>query len=71
MLFLIAFAGAAIIALLLWRAMQTDRAEVPGGSAQQSATAPRRPRATGPDDDPEFLRRLDEAITRPEDPPST
>jgi hypothetical protein len=70
MLLLIAFAGAAIIALLLWRAMQTDRAEVPGGTAQQSAPADRRPRATGPDDDPDFLRHLAESIKRPEDPPS-
>jgi hypothetical protein len=31
---------------------------------------PIRPRVSGPDDDPEFLRQLDERVRRREDPPA-
>jgi hypothetical protein len=67
-LYLVAFAGAAVIAFLLWRAMNSDRAEIPrGSSAPRASGAPRAPRPTGPDDDPDFLRSLDEDLRRPED----
>lgn len=69
MLFLIALVGAAIVALVLWKAMGTVRADGPDPSA-----APRRPippRVSGPDDDPDFLRQLGEKLRRKEDPPGT
>ena len=69
MLFLIAFVGAAVIALVLWKAMNTARVEAPPPPRRPSAgtTAPR---VSGPDDDPDFLRKLDERVKRREDPPS-
>lgn len=75
MLFLIAFVGAAVIALVLWRAMNSARAEAPppprrprSGSAQGGSSA--QPRVSGPDDDPDFLRQLDERVKRRDDPPA-
>lgn len=68
MLFVIAFVGAAIVALVLWKAMHTVRADGPNpaaGSAGRSA----RPRVYGPDDDPDFLRKLGENLKRGEEPP--
>jgi hypothetical protein len=65
MLFLIAFVGAAVIALVLWRAMNST---APADSAEPPVRAPMRPRASGPDDDPEFLRQLDERVRRRDDP---
>ena len=71
MLFLIAFVGAAVIALVLWRAMNTAGAE----NLQQQVDRPQAPaprmRISGPDDDPDFLRQLDEKVRRRDDPPST
>jgi hypothetical protein len=66
MLFLIAFLGAAVIALVLWRAMNTTSAD----AAEAPSRPPVRPRTSGPDDDPEFLRQLDERVRRREDPPA-
>lgn len=68
MLFLIAFVGAAIIALVLWKAMNTVREAPPSGERQ--APSPARPRVSGPDDDPDFLRQLDERVKRQQDPPA-
>ncbi len=65
MLFLIAFVGAAVIALVLWRAMNTT---APADPSEPPVRAPARPRASGPDDDPEFLRQLGERVRRREDP---
>ena len=69
MLFLIAFVGAAIIALVLWKAMNSSRTPVPPPTRR---TPPHgaRPRASGPDDDPDFLRQLDERVKRRDDPPA-
>jgi hypothetical protein len=65
LLYVVVFAGAAVIALLLWRAMNGDRAQIPrGGGAPRSADAPPRSGPTGPDDDPDFLRSLDEDLRR-------
>ncbi len=65
LLYVVAFAGAAVIAVLLWRAMNSDRAEIPRGtSAPRPSSPPRRPRPTGPDDDPDFLRSLDEDLRK-------
>lgn len=69
MLFLIAFVGAAVIALVLWRAMNAARAEAPGVPGRP-VPGPARPRVSGPDDDPDFLRQLDERARRREDPPA-
>jgi len=71
MLFLIAFIGAAIVALVLWKAMGTVRAD--GPSPSQSPTTrpgrPGRPRVHGPDDDPDFLRQLNEKLRGRDEPP--
>ncbi|GAA4424717.1 hypothetical protein ACFQV2_36170 [Actinokineospora soli] len=50
MLYLLAVVGALAIAVLMWRAFGPQPADV----------APRRRIPIAPDDDPEFLRRLDE-----------
>ncbi len=69
MLFFIAFVGAAIIALVLWRAMSAVRADGPDVPGRQ-VPGPARPRVSGPDDDPDFLRQLDERVRRQDDPPA-
>lgn len=58
MVYLLAVIGAIAVAYLLWRSFGPDR--VSAGS--------RRKRGVGPDDDPEFLRKLAEQAKRhPED----
>ena len=58
MIYLLAAIGAIAVVVLLWRAF-VDRPE---------SVAPRRTRSIAPDDDPEFLRRLDEhKRRRPDD----
>jgi hypothetical protein len=69
MLFLIAFVGAAVIALVLWRAMNTAAAG-DGPPQQNRPEPPPRMRVSGPDDDVEFLRQLDERVKRRDDPPA-
>lgn len=78
MLFLIAFVGAAIIALVLWKAMNTTRGSMPPavrgpshGPTHGSSRGAERTRISGPDDDPDFLRKLDEKVRRRDDPPTT
>lgn len=70
--FLVAFLGAAVIALLMWRAMNnertSERADVPGAERRIAPRTVQR-RSTGPDDDPDFLRKLGETLKRREDPP--
>ena len=68
MLFLIAFVGAAVIALVLWKAMNTARSEVRPQHGPQ--VGPSKPRVSGPDDDPDFLRQLDDKVKRRDDPPA-
>jgi hypothetical protein len=71
MLFLIAFVGAAIIALVLWKAMNSSRSDAPPAvGRRQQPQGPTRPRVSGPDDDPDFLRKLDEKVKRRDDPPT-
>jgi hypothetical protein len=62
MLYLLAAVGALTVAVLLWRAFGSQTAAVPT----------RRERGTvAPDDDPDFLRRLDERNkSAGEDPPA-
>lgn len=69
MLFLIAFVGAAIIALVLWKAMNASRADTPA-AVRRPSRGTARPRVSGPDDDPDFLRKLDERVRRRDDPPA-
>ena len=73
LLLFIAFLGAVVVALLMWRAMNreqtSDRAEIPGPGRRPPSGGVERRRTTGPDDDPEFLRKLDETVKRREDPP--
>ena len=84
--FLVAVLVLVIVGTLLWKVMAAQAAQAghdggPGGPGEDSPTgptrttpprAPRAPRPVAPDDDPEFLRSLDERIQRPEreDPPS-
>jgi hypothetical protein len=70
MLFLIAFVGAAIIALVLWKAMNSSRSNAPPAVGRPQPPGPARPRVSGPDDDPDFLRQLDERVKRRDDPPT-
>ena len=73
MLFLIAFVGAAIIALVLWKAMNASRTDAPPPVRQRQSQRPQqspRARVSGPDDDPDFLRQLDEKVKRRDDPPA-
>lgn len=69
MLFFIAFVGAAVIALVLWKAMSTVRGDAPL-AGERPVPGPARPRVSGPDDDPDFLRQLDERVKRQDDPPA-
>jgi hypothetical protein len=70
MLFLIAFVGAAIIALVLWKAMNSGAVEFPQPQRRGPVPGPSRPsRVSGPDDDPDFLRQLDEKVRRRDEPP--
>lgn len=67
-LFLIALIGAAVIALVLWKAMNTA-ARADAALRAQRSPGPSQPRVSGPDDDPEFLRKLDEKVRRRDEPP--
>jgi hypothetical protein len=67
MLFLIAFVGAAIIALVLWKAMNSGSVDIPQPRRRPAAGAGRR--VSGPDDDPDFLRQLDEKVRKRDEPP--
>jgi uncharacterized iron-regulated membrane protein len=58
MVVLIALIGAAIVGLLMWKAMTAMRDDEP---ARPPA---RRARVKAPDDDPDFLRQLDERRRR-------
>jgi len=72
MLFLIAFVGAAVVALVLWKAMNTMRADTtPPVRGPIGPPGASRPRVSGPDDDPDFLRQLDKKLRRRDDPPSS
>ena len=82
--FLVAVLVLVVVGTLLWKVMAAQAAQAghdggPGGMVEDAPTgptrqaSPRRPqRQVAPDDDPEFLRSLDERIQRPEreDPPS-
>ena len=73
MLFLILLLGAAVVAVLLVRTLRSEqmvsdrlpRPELPWAAGQKAE----KPRTTGPDDDPDFLRELDEKVRNQEDPP--
>ena len=67
MLFLIAFIGAAIIAVVLWKAMNTGSIDIAQPRHRPAPGVGRR--ASGPDDDPDFLRQLDEKVRKRDDPP--
>jgi hypothetical protein len=68
MLFLIAFVGAAVVALVLWKAMNTAQPDGGAPPPRRQYTGPTRPRVFGPDDDADFLRQLDEKVRRRDDP---
>lgn len=60
MLFLIALVGAVLVGLLVWKAISVQRTE-----PTRAPGAPVR-RSPAPDDDPDFLRKLDERFKRDE-----
>lgn len=64
MLFLIALASAAVVGLIIWRTMGQQRDDTP---ETKPPTAPRR--VVAPDDDPDFLRQLDERLRSDGDDP--
>jgi hypothetical protein len=68
-LFLIAFIGAAVIALVLWKAMNTASRADQQLPQRRPPARPTPPSVSGPDDDPEFLRQLDEKVRRRDEPP--
>ncbi|RZT88527.1 hypothetical protein EV383_5470 [Pseudonocardia sediminis] len=75
MLFLFVLLGAAVFAVVLWRTLKaeqmvSDPSQTPE-TPWSAGTRPARPRASGPDDDPEFLKQLDEKVRGQEDPPAT
>lgn len=63
MAYLIVLAGAAVIALLVWRALDSERAKVSGDRGRRAAAAPP-VRPKGPDDDVDFLQGIDESLRR-------
>ncbi len=63
MLFLIALVGAVLVGLLVWKALSLQRQGMP------DRPAPPTRQVTGPDDDPEFLRQLEQRFRADEDPP--
>ncbi|MEQ3550427.1 hypothetical protein WIS52_08090 [Pseudonocardia nematodicida] len=73
MLFVILLLGAAVVAVLLVRTLRSEqmvsdripRPELPWTTGQRAE----KPRATGPDDDPDFLRELDKKVRNDEEPP--
>lgn len=77
---LVAVLVLAIVGTLLWKVMSAQAAQATrdGGAGMDAPTGPTRAartrptRPVAPDDDPEFLRNLDERIRRSEreDPPS-
>jgi hypothetical protein len=71
MVFLIALIGAAVIALVLWKVMNaSERGDQLVRGRLSGPARPSRPRVSGPDDDPDFLRKLDEKARRRDDPPA-
>ncbi|TCP53124.1 hypothetical protein EV191_105187 [Tamaricihabitans halophyticus] len=56
MLYLLAAVGAIAVAVLLWRSFGSERLGVPSRGPSGSVSAP--------DDDPDFLRELDEQNRR-------
>ncbi len=71
MLFLFVFVGAALITFVLWRAMSATRDANPVALRRPEARPVGRPRrVSGPDDDPDFLRQLDENMQKRDDPPT-
>ncbi|MFC7341606.1 hypothetical protein [Saccharopolyspora griseoalba] len=54
MIYVLAAVGAITVAVLLWKAFGAEAISAARGSQQRSAPP------VAPDDDPEFLRRLDE-----------
>jgi len=64
MLYLLAAIGAVCVVVLLWRAFATKPTTVSEGRVSRPN---RRPAPMAPDDDPEFLRSLNER----KDPPET
>lgn len=77
---LVALLVLVMVGTLLWKVMSAQAAQaghdVGRGASDDPPTGPtrttrpRRPRTVAPDDDPEFLRSLDERIQR-EDPPAS
>lgn len=78
--YLLAVILAAVLVIALWRLLGPDSGSGRGGATPRRN--PRRPGSSGPprggvqrsqlppDDNPDFLRELDERTRKPDDPPS-
>jgi hypothetical protein len=67
MLYLLAAIGAICVVVLLWRAFVANPTTVGEREQQRRVSRPsRRPAPVAPDDDPEFLRSLNERKDPPE-----
>ena len=83
MLFVVAMLVLVAVGVLLWKAVSTQALATGNPAGEDEApTSPtrtpgaarsRRARPVAPDDDPEFLRSLDDQLRRPgrEDPPAS
>ncbi|QUH05273.1 hypothetical protein HUO13_34880 [Saccharopolyspora erythraea] len=60
MIYVLAAIGFVTVAVLLWKAFGPDTTTRPTSGSRRVTTAP--------DDDPEFLRRLDEQQRKPRNP---
>ena len=58
------------VARVLWKAVNSSRSEAPPAIRRPQSLGTTRPRVSGPDDDPDFLRQLDEKVKRRDDPPA-
>jgi hypothetical protein len=70
MLYLLAAIGAVCVVVLLWRAFVAN----PAAASERRVTRPtttRRPAPMAPDDDPEFLRSLNDERKNPPDADGT
>ncbi|WP_433800509.1 hypothetical protein [Actinomycetospora sp. CA-084318] len=81
-LFVVAVMVLVAVGVLLWKAVSaqalatgpgaTDEETPTGPTRSPGASRPRRSRPVAPDDDPDFLRSLDEQVRRSrEDPPGS
>ena len=79
MIFLVAMLVLVAVGVLLWKAVSAQALATGAATEDDAPTGPARPsgrpgrsRAVAPDDDPDFLRSLDDRMRKPDadDPPA-